>query len=379
MALRSLIAVAGVWQYWALLVDWRGGGAVRCHLAWRPSEPSGQVFTGRSGDHNRASARAWMVYTVTRVIIAGGGIVGLTAGRALLRAGMEVLVAEKADAIRAAGATLGLWANAVRVFDDLDVDVRSVGREAQMYFHGTSGQLLKTPEFGEEDHRYLLAHRASLNNLLAESVAYDNIRLEAAVAGFEEDQDRVTVRFADGSAEDADLLIGADGLYSKVRAQLFPGTDAQEHAGHRAWRAIVKAEHIGVPDDRLIVGGRHRTRGGYVRAPDGTVFWLLSQFGAPAPAASVKQECLTRSAWLTDGTWDCKLTELIDATPEQDILRNQIWSSRSSTGGCRRGSRSSATPRTPCRHTSRRAPPSVSRTWGCCATSSARTPASRPR
>jgi len=204
---------------------------------------------------------------VTRAIIAGGGIVGLTAGRALLRAGMEVIVAEKADAIRAAGATLGLWANAVRVFDDLDVDVRSVGREAEMYFHGTSGQLLETPEFGAEDHRYLLAHRASLNNLLAESVGYDNIRLEAAVAGFDEDQDRVTVRFADGSTEDADLLIGADGLYSRVRAQLFPGTDAQEHAGHRAWRAIVKAEHIGVPDDRLIVGGRHRTRGGYVRAP----------------------------------------------------------------------------------------------------------------
>jgi 2-polyprenyl-6-methoxyphenol hydroxylase-like FAD-dependent oxidoreductase len=265
-----------------------------------------------------------MVYTVTRTIIAGGGIVGLTAGRALLRAGMEVIVAEKADAIRAAGATLGLWANAVRVFDDLDVDVRSVGREAEMYFHGTSGQLLKAPEFGEEDHRYLLAHRASLNNLLAESVGYDNIRLKAAVAGFEEGQDRVTVRFTDGSTKDADLLIGADGLYSKVRAQLFPGTDAQEHAGHRAWRAIVKAEHIGVPDDRLIVGGKHRTRGGYVRAPDGTVFWLLSHFGAPAPAASVKEECLTRSAWLTDGTWDCKLTELIDATPEQDILRNQI-------------------------------------------------------
>jgi len=99
---------------------------------------------------------------VTRTIIAGGGIVGLTAGRALLRAGMEVIVAEKADAIRAAGATLGLWANAVRVFDDLDVDVRSVGREAEMYFHGTSGQLLETPEFGAEVHRYLLAHRASL-------------------------------------------------------------------------------------------------------------------------------------------------------------------------------------------------------------------------
>jgi len=261
---------------------------------------------------------------VTRAIIAGGGIVGLTAGRALLRKGMEVLVAEQADAIRAAGATLGLWGNAVSVFDDLDVDVRSVGREAEMYFHGTSGQLLMVPEFGEEDHRYLLAHRACLNDLLAESVGYGNIRLSAAVAGFEEHEASVTVRFSDGSTERADLLIAADGLYSKVRAQLFPGTEAQEHAGHRAWRAIVKAEHIDVPDDRLIVGGKHRTRGGYVRARDGTVFWLLSQFGAPAPAASVKEECLVRSSWLTDGTWDCKLTELVDATPEEDILRNQV-------------------------------------------------------
>lgn len=261
---------------------------------------------------------------MTRAVIAGGGIVGLTVGRALLRAGMEVLVAEQAGAIRAAGATLGLWGNAVSVFDDLDVDVRSVGREAEMYFHGTSGELLKTPEFGDEDHRYLLVHRASLNDLLAESVGYGNIRLEAAVAGFEEDQDSVTVRFADGSTEEADLLIGADGLYSKVRAQLFPGTEAQEHAGHRAWRAIVEAEHIDVPGDRLIVGGRHRTRGGYVRGPHGGVFWLLAQFGAPAPAASAKEECLARSAWLTDGTGDCRLAELIDATPEQDILRNQV-------------------------------------------------------
>jgi len=166
---------------------------------------------------------------VTRAIIAGGGIVGLTAGRALLPAGLEVLVAEQADAIRAAGATLGLWGNAVSVFDDLDVDVRSVGREAEMYFHGTSGQLLKTPEFGEEDHRYLLVHRAGLNTLLAESVGYDRIRLEAAVVGFEENQDGVTIRFADGSTEEADVLIGADGLCCR--------SSARRHRPHRRNRS----------------------------------------------------------------------------------------------------------------------------------------------
>jgi 2-polyprenyl-6-methoxyphenol hydroxylase-like FAD-dependent oxidoreductase len=109
------------------------------------------------------------------------------------------------------------------------------------------------------------------------------------------------------------------------------------------------------------------------------VFWLLSQFGAPAPAALVKEECLTRSAWLTDGTWDCKLTELIDATPEQDILRNQImvvpplnrWvSQRVALIG------DSAHAMSP--HITAGASLGVEDV-GCCATSSARTPASPPR
>jgi 2-polyprenyl-6-methoxyphenol hydroxylase-like FAD-dependent oxidoreductase len=89
-----------------------------------------------------------VVYAVTSAIIGGGGIAGLTAGRALLRAGVEVVGAEKADAIRAAGAALGLRANTVRVLDDLDADVRPAGREAQMYCRGTSGRLPGTPESG---------------------------------------------------------------------------------------------------------------------------------------------------------------------------------------------------------------------------------------
>ena len=144
----------------------------------------------------------------------------------------------------------------------------------------------------------------------------------------------MTVRFTDGSTEDADLLIGADGLYSKVRAQLFPGTDAQEHAGHRAWRAIVKAEHIGVPDDRLIVK-QQAPNPGWLR-PRPRRHRVLAAVAVrgrrQAPAASVKEEVPTRSAWLTDGTSDCKLTELIDATPKKIICpTTRSWSSRRST------------------------------------------------
>lgn len=259
-----------------------------------------------------------------RAIIAGGGIVGLTTGRALREAGWDVTVAEQADAIRAAGASLGIWDNALKLFDELGVEVRSVGRDAEMYFRDTSGELLTTPQWSDEDHQYFLANRANLNDLLADAVGRDNIRLNSPVVGYEEHDDHVTVQFGDGSPHDADLLIGADGLHSVVRRQMQPGTEAREHVGHRGWRAVVRTDEVTVDNDRLIVGGKNRTRGGYARTHDGKAFWLLFQFDAPPPAASAKQECLERAEWLTDGSWDFRLPDLIEATPEELILHNQI-------------------------------------------------------
>src|SRR6185312_12704559 len=166
-----------------------------------------------------------------RAVVVGGGIVGLTTGIALHRAGIEVVVYERASEIRAAGAGLGLWANALAVLDRLGVGerVRAIGRPSEMYFHDPAGRLLETPEFGPEDHQFLLVHRAMLTDLLADALGRESIRLATGFDSYEEHPDHVTVRLSDGSRENADVLIGADGAFSAVRAQLVPGTPAQDH------------------------------------------------------------------------------------------------------------------------------------------------------
>ncbi|BCL27740.1 FAD-dependent oxidoreductase [Streptomyces aurantiacus] len=262
---------------------------------------------------------------MTRAVVIGGGIVGLTAGLALRHAGIEVVICERAPEIRAAGASLGLWANALAVFDDLAVgeQVRSIGAPTEMYFHDPAGRPLVTPGFSPEDHQYLLVHRAKLNDLLADAVGLDNIRLATGFTAYEEHADHVTVHLSDGSTEDADVVVGADGAYSAVRGQLVPGTPAQEHPGHHAWRAVIPATGITVPEDRLILG-THGCRGGYIRTYDGSVYWLLNQFDSPPLTGTAKQQVLERVVHMDEEGHDGTLARLIAATPEEMILHNQI-------------------------------------------------------
>ncbi|MEU0332041.1 FAD-dependent monooxygenase [Streptomyces sp. NPDC006193] len=260
-----------------------------------------------------------------RAVVIGGGIVGLTSGLALRRAGIDVVICERAPEIRAAGAGLGLWANALAVFDELGVGdaVRAIGKPGEMYFHDAAGRLLDTPEFGPEDHEFLLVHRAKLNDLLADAVGRHTIRLATGFAAYEEHPDRVTVRLTDGSVENADVLVGADGAYSAVRGQLVPGTPAEEHPGHHAWRAVLPDPGITLTEDRLILG-THGCRGGYVRTQDGGVYWLVNQFRSPPLTGTRKQQALERAAFLEEGEHGRVLSALIAATPEERILHNQI-------------------------------------------------------
>src|SRR6187200_3267762 len=93
---------------------------------------------------------------VTRALVVGAGIVGLTSALALDRIGFEVIVVERAPEVRAAGASFGLWRNALRVFDRVRIldGVTAICKPAEMNLHDPSGSLMTTPEFGPEDHRY---------------------------------------------------------------------------------------------------------------------------------------------------------------------------------------------------------------------------------
>lgn len=260
-----------------------------------------------------------------RVVIAGGGLVGLTAGIAFKQLGADVIVCEQATQIRAAGASIGLWKNATDVLNELNLgeQLSRIGSPIETWFYDAAGRRFRAEGFGVDDHSFVLFPRPQLNTLLAEAMEGATIQLHTKVIGFVEQANEVIILLEDGTQLQADLLIGADGIYSKVRSQLLPAYSAQEHTGHHVWRALVPtgAEPA---DGSVLTVGHQRTRGGYFLTYGQVTTWMVNQFDSEAPTGTKKEEALKRAAQLNDNGWGEPLRQLIERTPEEAILHNQV-------------------------------------------------------
>ncbi len=195
-----------------------------------------------------------------RVLIAGAGIGGLTAASCLMKAGHRVEIYEQAPQLAEIGAGIQVSANAMHVMRHLGMDetINRIGVRPGAYvfrLHDT-GEVIQRFSLSEEHERmhgapYNQLHRADLHDILAARArAFDPdvVRLNRRATGFTETADGVELRFADGSSARGDILIGADGLKSVVRAQMFGAVPAT-YTGDGAWRAVVPTEKL--PKDFL--------------------------------------------------------------------------------------------------------------------------------
>lgn len=190
-----------------------------------------------------------------KALIAGGGIGGITAALCLLEAGWDVELYERGLAFGEIGAGIQISPNGVKVLERLGLkpalDRVAFRPEALEMRIGTSGRrLFRIPMREAAERRYgapyYHVHRADLVAVLAEALrarAPNAVRFGKEIAGFEKSGRGVTLSFADSSVAEGDVLIGADGIHSRVRERLF-GRESPRFTGNAAWRVVVPAAKL---------------------------------------------------------------------------------------------------------------------------------------
>jgi salicylate hydroxylase len=188
--------------------------------------------------------------TPLRNLIVGAGIGGLTAALALARDGHEVEVYEQAAQLAELGAGVQISANGARVLFALGLEraLREVwsepaGKEIRLW---NTGETWKLFDLGAESVArygapYFMMHRADLHSVLTEALNAlkpGTIRLNACCVDFTDDGDRITLALADSKRITGDVLIGADGVHSRIR-NILAGDDKPQFTGCMAWRGLV--------------------------------------------------------------------------------------------------------------------------------------------
>ncbi len=191
-----------------------------------------------------------------RVLIAGGGIGGLTAALCLAKAGFEVALFEQSAEFGEIGAGIQLSPNCTRVLHHLGLEPALAAcaflPEGGEFRAWKSGKVIASSVLGQTVREqygfpYYNIHRGDLLRVLVEAAERSSaIELNTASEVMEFEQGgfvRVTVGGASDTVHEGEALIGADGIHSAVRAQLF-GDDAPRFTGNVAWRALVPAERL---------------------------------------------------------------------------------------------------------------------------------------
>lgn len=189
-----------------------------------------------------------MAAPVNKVLIIGGGFSGMAAAIELRKRDIDVDLVEIDPGWRSYGAGISLGGATMRALVQLGVIDAFLAEGAAsdgVELHIPTGQKvaeLPTPRLaGPEVPGNGAIMRPVLARILAEATrkAGANVRLGCTFTSIGQDADGVDVAFSDGSSGRYDLVIGADGLYSKVREAIFPDAPKPQYSGQGVWRAVL--------------------------------------------------------------------------------------------------------------------------------------------
>lgn len=186
------------------------------------------------------------------IAIVGAGLGGAAAAALLQKAGFRTTVYEQAHSFARLGAGIHMGPNVMKIFERLGIarQVEDLGSHPDFWFsrEGTTGEYMSRIPLGDFARRvygapYITIHRGDLHALQMSILEPGSVRFDKRLASVEDDGSGVDLFFEDGSRERADIVIGADGINSRIRETLL-GAEKPNFSGWVAHRALIPAEAL---------------------------------------------------------------------------------------------------------------------------------------
>lgn len=256
------------------------------------------------------------------VTIIGAGIGGLTTALTLKQKGVNVNIFESSPEIKPVGAGIILANNAMQIFQKLGIlnKIEKTGNKIS-YIKITNTQLdtISVTDLTEYEKKYgvsnIAIHRGELQKILADEIGCNNINLSKQLSKIE-NSELFKLTFEDNSTFESKLIIGADGLKSVVRNQLFEKSTLR-NANQICWRGICEIDLPQKYHNELNEAWGKGKRFGFVKISEKKVYWY-----ALANSKNIKANEINLSDYFSEFHTD--ILNIITATTKEQIIIGDI-------------------------------------------------------
>lgn len=252
---------------------------------------------------------------MVRIAIIGGGIGGLTTALALQQSGLEFAVFEQAPELLDIGAAIAIWPNAMCILQRLGIAEKVIEQAGVMdaiRWVDQQGSLINEVSISHRECPAVALHRADLQGTLLEALPESSVHLDKSLVHYSQKDDRVVASFADGDSIEAELLIGADGIHSDVRAK-FLNDGEPVFRGYTVWRGISATIPKGIPTATAIEFHGRGQRFGIGPVGLERIGWWASANGT---YNHTREDLLSLFK-----SWSPAVIQLIETTPATSILK----------------------------------------------------------
>lgn len=266
-----------------------------------------------------------------RAIIIGAGIAGPSLGAFLAKAGIESVICEARDlSTESQGAFLGVAPNGMRVLTELGIATRveAIGAVCEGFaFHNAAGKQVglidRSDDLAKLGTRLVMTKRGPLQRVLLDEAARRGVKIRDRARLLEIDRSNpklVVARFEDGREESGDLVIGCDGLRSRVRSLVFPNQPPPEYSGLLDFGGYARIHETPLEVGwNVMVFGKRAFFGAFRTSPDkhepGEIWWFHNG-GEAQPLRSLEPEQRRERilhAHAGDPAW---IAACVEATPQ---------------------------------------------------------------